>query len=107
MVFEFLFWKTITLLHQPSLFILFFWLQYCDDQQDYLLNLHQGVAGLRIAFSPGLGYADVEPEVAALVKKADHNSYIFFHQIYVEVPLISRQIEYGDGYYLMSHILAM
>jgi len=28
-VFEFLFWKTITLLHQPSLFILFFWLQYC------------------------------------------------------------------------------
>ena len=46
------------------------WYALPNDQQDYLLNLHQGVAGLRIAFSPGLGYADVEPEVAALVKKA-------------------------------------
>ena len=36
----------------------------------YLDTLDEGLAGLRIAFSPRLGYVDVEPEVAALVVKA-------------------------------------
>lgn len=46
------------------------WYALPDDAQDYLQNLEQGVSGLRIAYSPRLGYADVEPEVAALVEAA-------------------------------------
>ena len=37
------------------------WYALPDDQQDYLLNLHQGVAGLRIAFSPGLAFPTEAP----------------------------------------------
>jgi aspartyl-tRNA(Asn)/glutamyl-tRNA(Gln) amidotransferase subunit A len=40
------------------------------DDRDYRMNLEQGVRGLRIAFSPDLGYAKVDPEVAALVKNS-------------------------------------
>ncbi len=40
------------------------------DATDYLQNLAQGVAGLRIAYSPDFGYAAVDPEVAALVASA-------------------------------------
>jgi aspartyl-tRNA(Asn)/glutamyl-tRNA(Gln) amidotransferase subunit A len=38
----------------------------CDDR----IGLDGGVAGLRIAFSPALGYAEVDPEVAAAVARA-------------------------------------
>ena len=37
------------------------WYALPNDQQDYLLNLHQGVAGLRIAFSPGLAFPTEAP----------------------------------------------
>src|SRR5215212_9864603 len=40
------------------------------DARDWRMGLDAGVAGLRIAYSPNLGYAKVDPEVAALVKKA-------------------------------------
>lgn len=33
-------------------------------------GLHAGVEGLRVAFSPTLGYVDVDPEIAALVRAA-------------------------------------
>ncbi len=36
----------------------------------YLARLHEGVKGKRIAYSPDLGLARVDPEVAALVKAA-------------------------------------
>jgi aspartyl-tRNA(Asn)/glutamyl-tRNA(Gln) amidotransferase subunit A len=36
----------------------------------YRADLGMGVAGLRVAFSPDLGYVDVDPEVAALVRDA-------------------------------------
>ena len=36
----------------------------------YLARLHEGVRGKRIAFSPDLGHARVDPDVAALVRKA-------------------------------------
>jgi aspartyl-tRNA(Asn)/glutamyl-tRNA(Gln) amidotransferase subunit A len=36
----------------------------------YLARLHEGVKGKRIAYSPDLGYARVDPDVAALVKAA-------------------------------------
>ncbi|MBD2213245.1 amidase [Nostoc linckia FACHB-104] len=46
------------------------WYALPDIQQDYNLDLDKGVAGLRIAYSPNFGYADVDPEVTALVKVA-------------------------------------
>jgi aspartyl-tRNA(Asn)/glutamyl-tRNA(Gln) amidotransferase subunit A len=40
------------------------------DARDYRAHLESGVADLRIAFSPDLGYAKVDAEVAAIVRKA-------------------------------------
>ncbi len=37
---------------------------------DYLADLDKGVKGLKIAYSPNLGYVDVHPEVEASVAKA-------------------------------------
>ena len=46
------------------------WLALPGDGRDYLAGLDEGVRGWRVAYSANLGYADVEPEVAALVEKA-------------------------------------
>ncbi|TYQ30970.1 amidase [Pseudanabaena sp. UWO310] len=46
------------------------WYALPDQNLDYTANLDQSITGLRIAFSANLGYADVDPEVADLVKKA-------------------------------------
>jgi aspartyl-tRNA(Asn)/glutamyl-tRNA(Gln) amidotransferase subunit A len=46
------------------------WLCLPKAEVDYRIGLNRGVRGLRIAFSPTLGYAKVQPEVASLVKKA-------------------------------------
>ena len=40
------------------------------DGTDYTEKLKKGINGLRIAFSPTLGYADVDPEIAELVDDA-------------------------------------
>lgn len=40
------------------------------DGTDYTAKLGKGVKGLKIAFSPTLGYVDVDPEIARLVKEA-------------------------------------
>ena len=45
------------------------WFALPADMRDYLEGLDDGVSGWRIAYSPDLGYADVDPEVAALVKQ--------------------------------------
>jgi aspartyl-tRNA(Asn)/glutamyl-tRNA(Gln) amidotransferase subunit A len=46
------------------------WLALPDDGRDYLAGLDEGVRGWRIAYSATLGYAEVDPDVAALVRKA-------------------------------------
>ncbi|MBP8295679.1 MAG: amidase, partial [Burkholderiales bacterium] len=47
------------------------WTSLPYDPRDYRVGLHDGVRGLRIAFSPDLGYVkDVDPEVAASVRRA-------------------------------------
>jgi aspartyl-tRNA(Asn)/glutamyl-tRNA(Gln) amidotransferase subunit A len=46
------------------------WFALPHDSRDYRVGLDDGVKGLRIAYSANLGYAEVEPEIAALVKKA-------------------------------------
>ncbi len=40
------------------------------DKADYTAKLEKGVKGMKIAYSPTLGYVDVNPEVAKLVKNA-------------------------------------
>jgi aspartyl-tRNA(Asn)/glutamyl-tRNA(Gln) amidotransferase subunit A len=46
------------------------WYSLPYDGRDYTADLEAGVKGLKIAFSPRLGYAPVDPEVAASVAKA-------------------------------------
>ena len=46
------------------------WLALPYDARDWREGLDEGVRGLRIAYSPDLGYAKVDREVAALVSKA-------------------------------------
>jgi aspartyl-tRNA(Asn)/glutamyl-tRNA(Gln) amidotransferase subunit A len=46
------------------------WHSLPHDPRDYRIGLEDGVKGLRIAYSADLGFAKVDPEVAALVKKA-------------------------------------
>lgn len=46
------------------------WTSLPYEPMDYLSNLHAGVKGLRIAYSPTLGYAQVDTEIAAAVRLA-------------------------------------
>ena len=46
------------------------WTSLPPDDSDYLDGLNAGIAGLRVAFSPTLGYATVDAEVAAAVDAA-------------------------------------
>jgi aspartyl-tRNA(Asn)/glutamyl-tRNA(Gln) amidotransferase subunit A len=46
------------------------WQQLPPAARSFAAGLEDGVAGLRIAFSPELGYAAVDPEIAALVAQA-------------------------------------
>jgi aspartyl-tRNA(Asn)/glutamyl-tRNA(Gln) amidotransferase subunit A len=46
------------------------WFALPYDSRDYTVGLDEGVRGLRIAYSDDLGYARVDPEVAAIVKRA-------------------------------------
>ena len=40
------------------------------DGSDYTAKMKKGIKGLRIAYSPALGYVDVDPEIAGLVDDA-------------------------------------
>jgi aspartyl-tRNA(Asn)/glutamyl-tRNA(Gln) amidotransferase subunit A len=46
------------------------WTALPYDGSDYTAGLEDGIAGLKIAYSPTLGYAKVHPEVAAAVRAA-------------------------------------
>ena len=46
------------------------WHALPPDGTDYVKKLGKGVKGLKIAYSPTLGYVDVDPEIAACVDKA-------------------------------------
>lgn len=46
------------------------WFSLPYDGRDYRIGLEDGVEGLRIAYSPALGYAKVDPEIAEAVNRA-------------------------------------
>jgi aspartyl-tRNA(Asn)/glutamyl-tRNA(Gln) amidotransferase subunit A len=46
------------------------WTSLPPDVSDYTAGLEEGIAGLRIAYSPALGYAQVHPEVARAVRSS-------------------------------------
>ncbi|HWI82865.1 amidase [Ramlibacter sp.] len=46
------------------------WTALPADESDYCAGLEDGIRGLRIAFSPTLGYAKVDAEVARAVRRA-------------------------------------
>ena len=46
------------------------WFALPHEPRDYRTGLDDGVAGLKVAFSPALGYAEVDVEVADLVAQA-------------------------------------
>ncbi len=46
------------------------WMALPYDKRDYRDGLEDGIEGIRIAFSPTLGYAEVDPEIEALVRTA-------------------------------------
>ena len=46
------------------------WFSSPFDTTDYTTNLEKGIQGLRVAYSPTLGYAKVDPEVAQRVDEA-------------------------------------
>jgi Asp-tRNA(Asn)/Glu-tRNA(Gln) amidotransferase A subunit family amidase len=50
-------------------------------------SLEQGVSGVRIAYNPNLGYAEVEPEIAALVKAAV--------EVFAELGAIVEEVDPG------------
>ena len=57
----------LTVMSQPGAHA---WHALPHDGADYRIGLENGVRGLKIAFSPTLGYAKVDPEVAAGVRAA-------------------------------------
>ena len=48
------------------------WTSLPPDGRDYRVGLDDGIRGLRVAWSPTLGYAQVDPEVAAACEGAAH-----------------------------------
>jgi aspartyl-tRNA(Asn)/glutamyl-tRNA(Gln) amidotransferase subunit A len=50
----------------------FDWQSLPQSATGYRSSLEDGVAGLRVAFSPNLGYGNVDPEVAAAARAAAH-----------------------------------
>jgi aspartyl-tRNA(Asn)/glutamyl-tRNA(Gln) amidotransferase subunit A len=63
------------------------WTALPPDTRDYLVGLNDGVRGLRVAWSPTLGYAhDVHPEVAAATLQAA--------EAFVEMGALVEQVDH-------------
>jgi aspartyl-tRNA(Asn)/glutamyl-tRNA(Gln) amidotransferase subunit A len=51
------------------------WTSLPPEGADYRIGIHDGVVGLRIAFSPTLGYAQVDSEIAAATRQCAQHLY--------------------------------
>ena len=70
---------------------------------DYLKDLEQGIQGLRIAYSPTLGYAkNVHPEVAAAVKQAATDLEALGAQITLADPGFDDPLEITTGLWFLG-----
>jgi aspartyl-tRNA(Asn)/glutamyl-tRNA(Gln) amidotransferase subunit A len=70
---------------------------------DYLQNLEQGIAGLRIAYSPTLGYAkSVHPEVAAAVAQAAIDLGALGAEIVTADPGLDDPLEITTGLWFLG-----
>ena len=74
------------------------WTSLPPDDIDYLRGLDDGVRGLRIAFSPTLGYANnVDPEVAAAVARAARDLEALGAHVEAVDPGIADPLEISTG----------
>jgi len=74
------------------------WTSLPYDDRDYLQGLDDGIRGLRIAFSPNLGYArNVHPEIAAAVAAAVRELEGLGAQVEAVDPGIADPIEIMTG----------
>jgi aspartyl-tRNA(Asn)/glutamyl-tRNA(Gln) amidotransferase subunit A len=79
------------------------WTSLPYDGVDYLQNLEQGIAGLRIAYSPTLGYAkSVHPEVAAAVAQAAIDLGALGAEIVTADPGLDDPLEITTGLWFLG-----
>ena len=79
------------------------WSSLPDDGMDYLDGLDKGVAGLKIALSPGLGLVAIDPEIDAAIR----NAAAMFEDLGAEVTEIDPPInDPHDDYYIQCRMAA-
>lgn len=83
------------------------WTSLPFDARDYRVGLDDGVRGLRIAWSPTLGYVkDVHPEVAAAVERAVHDLQALGAVVEAVDPGIDDPLDICTGlWFLGAHTL--
>jgi aspartyl-tRNA(Asn)/glutamyl-tRNA(Gln) amidotransferase subunit A len=83
------------------------WTSLPFDARDYRVGLDDGVRGLRIAYSPTLGYAqNVHPEVAAAVDRAVHELQALGAVVEAVDPGIADPLDICTGlWFLGAHTL--
>lgn len=79
------------------------WTSLPPDARDYTVGLEDGVRGLRIAYSPTLGYArHVHPEVAAAVKSAVDTLQALGAQVELMDPGFDDPLEITTGLWFLG-----
>ncbi len=79
------------------------WESLPDDGADYAADLEGGVAGLRVALSPGLGFVEVAPEVERAVRAAADVFRGLGAEVVEATPDIANPIE---SYYVLARLAA-
>lgn len=79
------------------------WMALPADSSDYRIGLNDGVLGLRVAYSPSLGYAKhVDPEIAAAVQNAVHDLQALGAHVEQVDPGIEDPLEISTGLWYYS-----
>jgi aspartyl-tRNA(Asn)/glutamyl-tRNA(Gln) amidotransferase subunit A len=78
------------------------WTALPPDPSDCTVGLEDGIRGLRIAYSPALGYATVDPEVAAAVDAAAHQLETLGAQVERVDPGFADPLEITTGLWFVG-----
>jgi len=78
------------------------WTALPPDDSDYGAGLEQGLRGLRVAFSPALGYAKVDAEVARAVNAAAQDLETLGAQVSAVDPGFSDPLEITTGLWFVG-----